>query len=77
MVLLAQLPIFTVWAYVFGGMIRAREGGEAMPALFLHCRNCDSLAVVSVVHLDNHLTGRHLTPIGRADNCCRCSFCLL
>ena len=37
-----------------------------------HCRNCDSLAVVAVAHLDPHLAGRHLAAIGRADDCfCR------
>ena len=32
-------------------------------ALFLHCRNCDSLTVVTVAHFDPHLAGRHLSAI--------------
>ena len=38
-------------------------------ALFLHCRNCDSLTVVAVAHFDLHLAGRHLASIGRAEDC--------
>ena len=39
---------------------------------FLHCQNCDSLAVVVVAHFHPHLTGRHLAAIGRPDDCfCR------
>ena len=37
--------------------------------LFLHCRNCDSLAVVAVAHFDPHLASRHLSAPGRADDC--------
>ena len=41
-------------------------------ALFLHCRNCDSLAVVVVAHFDPHLAGRHLAVLRKADDCfCR------
>ena len=43
--------------------------------LFLHCRNCDSLAIVAVAHFNPHLNGRHLAAIGRADECfVVCSF---
>ena len=38
-------------------------------ALFLHCRNCDSLAVVAVAHFDPHLAGCHLAATGRVDDC--------
>ena len=38
-------------------------------ARFLHCRNCDSLAVVAVAHFDPHLASRHLAATGRADDC--------
>ena len=34
-------------------------------AIFLHCRNCDSLTVVAVAHFDPHLAARHLAAIGR------------
>ena len=37
-------------------------------ALFLHCRNCDSLAVVAVAHFDPHLAGHYLPAIRRADD---------
>ena len=34
--------------------------------LFLHCRNCESLAIVVVAgHFDPHLAGRHLAAIER------------
>ena len=36
---------------------------------FLHCLNCDSLAVVAVVHFDPHLAGRRLVAIGRVEGC--------
>ena len=39
--------------------------------LFLHCQNCDSLAVVAVAHFGPYLTGHHLAATGRADDCCR------
>ena len=35
--------------------------------LFLHCRNCDSLAVVVVAHFDPHLPGRHLAATGSGE----------
>ena len=38
-------------------------------APFLHCRNCDSLAVVAVVHFDPHLAGRRLVAIRSAEDC--------
>ena len=38
-----------------------RDGG--VNALFLHCRNCDSLAVVVVAHSDPHLADHHLAAI--------------
>ena len=44
------------------------EGRRRGNALFLHCRNCDSLAVVAVAHIDFHLAGRHLAAISRADD---------
>ena len=34
----------------------------------MHCRNCDSLAVVAVAHSDLHLAGCHLASIGRVDD---------
>ena len=37
-------------------------------ALFLHCQDCDSLAVVVVAHFNSHLAGRHLTVIGRTND---------
>ena len=39
------------------------EGGGGVNALFLHCRNCDSLAVVVVAHFDPHLADHHLAAI--------------
>ena len=43
-------------------LFRVREGSDE--TLFLHCRNCDSLAVVAVAHFDP----RHLAARGRADD---------
>ena len=44
-------------------------GGGEGNALFLHCRNCDSLAVVvAVAHFHPHLAGRHLAVIRKADD---------
>ena len=37
-------------------------------ALFLHCQDCGSLAVVVVAHFNSHLAGRHLTVIGRTND---------
>ena len=37
--------------------------------LFLHCRDCDLLAVVVVTHFDPHLAGLHLAATGRVDDC--------
>ena len=37
--------------------------------MFLHCRNCDSLAVVVVVHFEPNLAGRNVAAIGRAYDC--------
>ena len=38
-------------------------------ALFLHCQNCDLLAVVVAAHFHPHLAGRHLAVIRKADDC--------
>ena len=46
--------------------------------LFLHCWNCDSLAVVAVAHFYPDLAGRHLAAIGAVNDCfVICSFSLL
>ena len=37
--------------------------------MFLHCQNCDFLAVVVVANFDPHLAGRHLATVGTADDC--------
>ena len=42
--------------------------GERDNALFLHCRNSDSLAVFLVAHFDPHMADRHLASMGRADD---------
>ena len=58
----------TRWFALKAVQTRVREGGEATK-LFLHCRNCDSLAVVVVAHFDPHLAGCHLAATGRTDDC--------
>ena len=48
-----------------GGGGGGEGGGGKDNALFLHCRNCDSLTVFAVAHFDPYLPGRHLASIGR------------